>query len=203
MNGVRTAALVALILALLGGLVVGLALADKAGGSSASVQGPQKEAIETALAAQQRTAEAGPRAPKPPGVTPLPTRASCPVDTSTIQTAITGPIYPPPPGSQSIFDQISLVSEATSVGADGRPYSLYVGTQRGDATQWVIVRWQGARDPCAEGRPDYPPTMYEIPLKSQSMTLTQIDANSLSFQTGDGRMDSFNYIAGTFSPAAP
>jgi hypothetical protein len=185
-------------------LGVGVALfAATVGGSSASVESPQKHAIETAEAIRQSTAEAGPHAPKPPVVSAVPTRASCPVDNSAVQTKITGPIYQPPPGSASIFNQITVLSEATAVGADGRPYSLYFGTLRSDNTQWVIVRWRGAKDPCVEGRTAYEPEMYPLPLKSQAVTLTRIDGNSLSFQTPDGRSGNFNYTTGTFSTATP
>jgi Tol biopolymer transport system component len=173
-------------------------------GGSASVESPQKQAIETAEAIRQITAEAGPHASESAVVvTAVPTRASCPVDNSTVQTKITGPIYQPPPGSASIFNQITLVSEATAVGADGRPYSLYVGTLTPDNSQWVIVRWRGAKDPCVEGRTAYDPEIYLLPLKSQVVTLTRIDGNSLSFQTPDGRSGSFNYTTGTFSTATP
>lgn len=189
--------------AVFGGLLAALVLVGTIGGGSASVEPTQKQTIETAEAVRQRTAVAGSHAPKQAAGTAIPARTSCPVDNSTVQTKITGPIYQPPPGSASIFNQINLVSEATAVGADGRSYSLYFGYLRSDNRQWIIVRWQGAKDPCLEGRTYYDPQMYLLPLRSRAITLTRIDGNSLSFQTAAGRSGAFKYTTGTFSTATP
>lgn len=186
-----------------GAVFAGLVVAGAIDGGGTGSEPLQKQAVETAEALKQLTAAAGTRAPKPISVTPIPTTASCPVDTSTIQTQVTGPIYPPPPGSSAIFDRLTLVAEATAVGKDGRPYSLYFGNLRDDPSQWVIVRWRGAKDPCVEGRPDYDPELLPLPFKATSVTLDRIDNSSVYFAASDGERGTFDYTNAVFSTTAP
>ena len=187
-----------------GAVFAGLMIARAIVPGNASTKTQEKRMIETAEASRQNTAESGFHAGKEPSaVTLIPAQASCPVDTSTVETRITGPIFQPPPGWSAIFSQITLVSEATAVGHDRHAYSLFFGYLNSDPSQPVIVRWRGAMDPCNEGRTDYDPEMHLLPVKAKGVTLTTIDGSRLSFTTSDGRSGAFDYTAGTFSPISP
>lgn len=185
-----------------GAVLAGLVAAGAIDGGGTGREPIEKQPIETSEALQQLTAAAGTRAPKPTAVTPVPTLASCPVDASTIQTQITGPIYQPPPGSSAIFDRLTLVGEATATSKDGRPYSLYFGNLKDDPSQWVIVRWRGAKDPCAEGRSGYDPELLPLPFKATSVTLEKIDNNFIYFGASGGERGSFDYTKAVFSTTA-
>jgi hypothetical protein len=101
-----------------------------------------------------------------------------------------------------MLSQITGVTAASAVGIDGRPYSLYLAYLKSDPSQWVVVRWQGAKDPCVEGRQDYEPEVISLPAKAASIGLTKIDGNILYF-TVDGRAGGFDYVTKTFLPLAP
>jgi hypothetical protein len=119
-----------------------------------------------------------------------------------MKTQVTGLIHEPPPFYASVFDQVTLVQEATAVGNDGRPYSLWLGTLKSDPSQWVLIRWKGAKDPCAEGRDDWPPEIIPLPFKGPSVTLTTIDSSGLSFAASDGTTGRFDYMSKALSTSA-
>lgn len=196
----RRTVLLALAVGLaVGGIFIGLVVAGAVGGGS-SKEPAEKQALETAQARTDATAQAGPHAPKDSSVAPVPADKSCPIDTSTIKTQVTGLIHRVP--SSPIFDEITLLNEATAVGGDGVPYSLWFGVSRADNQQGVIVVWQGVKDPCADGRTSLDPQEYLVPFKGTPSALTRIDASAVTFQDADGGAGRFNYVTRAFSTAA-
>jgi hypothetical protein len=197
----RRTVLLALAVGLaIGGIFIGLVVAGAIGGGN-SKEPAEKQALETAQARTDATVQAVAHAPKDSNTTPVPTRQSCPIDTSTMKTQVfTGLIHQPP--SSPIFDEITLLNEAGAVGSDGVPYSLWFGVSKTDSQQGVIVVWQGVKDPCAEGRTSLDPQKYLVPFKASRSTLTRIDASTVTFQDADGGTGQFNYVNKAFSTAA-
>ncbi|MBI2724228.1 MAG: hypothetical protein HYX50_04105 [Chloroflexi bacterium] len=85
------------------------------------------------------------------------------------------------------------------MGKDGRPYSLYFGNLNDDPTQWVIVRWQGAQDPCKEGRDDYPPEMILVPDRAPTLRMERIDGSTVYLSVTNGSAQAFDYVRSAFS----
>jgi hypothetical protein len=172
---------------------------------------PYKQTVEAEYAAEQATAEAGYQAPKPtPGGAPPTFTKSCPIDDADIRTEIfDGAPYQPPPDPE--MRSIGMVNEAVTLGNDGRIYSLYLGfvgidrfqpERTSDPEQGIIVVWSGNRDPCADGSnlPGSRPNLqqYRLPFRGAPARFTQIDGNSVTFETVDGRTGRFNFITRTF-----
>jgi hypothetical protein len=183
---------------------MGLMVAGAFGEAGAPTLPPRKAAQATLEAGTQQTAAARPRAPKL-YLTPIPTRTSCAEDLSSVWTGVWegGEAFPEAALLyRSTFDPLTFVKEATAIGRDGHPYSLYLATLRDDPSHWVIVAWRGPKDPCAEHTENYDPKVYELPRAPRSVTLSAIDDGALSF-TADGRRGTFDYVAGTFFAVAP
>ena len=186
-----------------GGVFIGLVAAGAFGsGPVSQEEPPAKQALETAQAHRDATAQSVAPAPKTSRPAAPPTRSSCPIDPNTITTEVTGVIHQPPPSP--IFAQITLLNEATAVTADGVPYSLFFGVSDTDNQQGIVVVWQGVKDPCAAGgRTSLDPQEYLVPARGTFSGFTSIDQSLVTFAYSGGQSGEFNYVSKVFVGAKP
>jgi hypothetical protein len=177
---------------------------------------PYKQTVEARYTAERATDEAVQEAPKPTPGTPGPTPArSCPIDESTLKLGVfDGAPYQPPP--DPIMRGIRVVGEAYGAGNNGKFYSLFLGAPTTDPSQpnrtfdpqqGIVFAVVSSGDPCADGSnlPGSRPNLqqYPLPFRGEPSKFTQMDRNSVTFETVDGRTGRFNFITRTFSENLP
>ena len=180
----------------LGGVLAGLVVAGAFGQDSNEVP-PEELAFQTAQAARQATAEAGPHATKAP-ITLAP---SCPNPNAlNPKTGIfpQDPRYQPPPPFKGPVQNI-----ATAIADNGIAYTIVAGAlvPEGlpESQRWFLEVVPIEPDPCAISAGlavSHKSGLYEV--GPGPVTLTQIDGDTIVFQAADGTMGRLDYVTGTF-----
>lgn len=130
------------------------------------------------------------------------------------KTVITSPNTAPTPSSCPMFQQAHtgiepwdgmvvsgyITNMATIFpGAGGHiEYVVYAGALMSNAQQGVLIVFQQPTDPCAHPEPTSL-TYYDTPYQKGALTLTQINATSVSFSIADGGTGQFNFVTNQFS----
>jgi hypothetical protein len=186
---------VVVIAAVFAGLVVSGAI-----GEDSTDIPPEELAFQTAEAARQATAEAGPHATKNP-ITPV---LSCP-DERALHPE-TG-IWPVDPTKPALFGWRGPVENAATVlASNGVAYTIAAGALEEDGQQGILIVMGIQTDPCAAMAglaPNYEPQYYETPFRGGPVTLTQIDGDTVVFQTADGTEGRLDFVTGTFITETP
>jgi hypothetical protein len=150
------------------------------------------EAAQTADALQtmvHATMASLPQATKDPNYTP---RQSCPGDLATPGIVHQDSLHWPPPDFKG-----GVTDKATAIGSNGIGYSIVAGVAERDGSQWSIRTRPVYPDYCAVLNglaPEIETGWYEV--GPGPVALTNIDGDTIVFQTGDGKTGLLNYVTG-------